>query len=125
MSTVRIYLKGWHNSGLYADAINYASHELHVEARDVRMFMAYEPGDIMHLAFEYPHDDHVEDLILCEEAFRWFNIGDKLPVVRRYRQAGNRSLSVGDVVVIDDRAYAVAPFGWDRLEDFDPTLTER
>jgi uncharacterized protein YbaR (Trm112 family) len=125
MSAITIYLKGWHNGSLYADAINHVGHELHTEARGVRLFQRYEDGDVMHLAFEYVADDHVEDAILCEEAFRWFNIDDELPVARRYRSAGNRSLSVGDVVVIDGRAWAVGSFGWDRIEDFKPTLTER
>jgi hypothetical protein len=30
----------------------------------------------------------------------------------RYRLAGHRSLSVGDVVVIGDTAWVVAPIGW-------------
>jgi hypothetical protein len=125
---VQIYLKGWHDSSLYADAANDAGHELHAEAMAMhgRSFQPYEPGDVMHLAFEYRDDaPDAEDMVVCERAFRWFNVEDNNPIVRKYRAAGNRSLSVGDVVVIEGRAYGCGRFGWDAIEDFKPTLTER
>jgi hypothetical protein len=37
------------------------------------------------------------------------------PWTVQYRRDGNRSLSVGDVVVLGEIAYAVATFGWDRI----------
>lgn len=41
------------------------------------------------------------------------NIDDpEHPWALRYRLAGHRSLSVGDVVVIGDTAWVVAPIGW-------------
>lgn len=36
-----------------------------------------------------------------------------------YRAERNRSLSVGDVVVIGETAWAVASFGWDRISSED------
>ncbi len=35
--------------------------------------------------------------------------------VAAYRRGGNRSVSVGDVVLLDGQPWAVASFGWDRL----------
>lgn len=59
-----------------------------------------------------------DDLDLCEDAFRDFNgeavVHDRLAIGYRARRL--RSLSVGDVIVIDDgrtvRAYACASVGW-------------
>jgi hypothetical protein len=71
-----------------------------------------------------------DDLALLEEAFRLFNVGhdpDIGPVDDRaltYRHRGNRSLSVGDVVGIDDRYYTCGSFGWIRLVG-PPTTTSR
>ena len=54
---------------------------------------------------------------LLETVFDQFNIGGYLiaaePWAARYLEAGNRLLSVGDVVVVDGHAYAVAASGWD------------
>jgi hypothetical protein len=51
--------------------------------------------------------------------FEQLNIGgDMIPATeytQAYRAAGNRSLSVGDVIVLDDsRVYSVARFGWEK-----------
>lgn len=55
-----------------------------------------------------------DDFAICERAFEMFNIGDPdtNEVVRLYRSAGHRSLSVGDVVIVDNRAYGCSPCGW-------------
>lgn len=54
---------------------------------------------------------------LLETVFDQLNIGGYLiaaePWAARYLEAGNRLLSVGDVVVVDGHAYAVAASGWD------------
>ena len=63
-----------------------------------------------------------------DEALAWtfhtLNVGDDPSFTtdedtrsqaRAYRARGNRSLSVGDVVVIDGMAYACARFGWDAV----------
>jgi hypothetical protein len=135
VKNVQIYLKGWRDGSLYAEAANRSDHELHAEAMAMhgRSFQPYEAGDVMHLAFEYslPYrsgwdesDGDAADLAVCNEAFEWFNVGEN-DVATRYRAAGNRSLSVGDVVVIDGRAYGCGRVGWDTLTDFKPTLAER
>lgn len=40
---------------------------------------------------------------------------------KRYRENRNRSLSVGDVVVIGETAWVVARFGWDQISGADVT----
>jgi hypothetical protein len=126
---VSIYLKGWRDGALYADAVNRPAHPLHAEAWKVHAgsFMAYQPGDVMFRAIDYSlGTEGLTDAQICEEAFKMFNVGDPVRniTVRRYRNARNRSLSVGDVVVIDGRAYACARFGWDRIDNFDPVIAE-
>ena len=117
---VKIYLKGWRNGRLYVDAVNDPSHERHAEAWAVRdrSWVEWEPGDVTFLAVEYAETDD-SDSAICNRAFERFNIGEpeRDDVVARYR-AGNtvRSLSIGDVVVIGDRAYTCAPIGWVPVE---------
>ena len=59
---------------------------------------------------------------LAEEMFALFNVGDDPAygepslIAQEYRFRGNRSLSVGDVVEVDGRPYAVARFGYTRIE---------
>lgn len=52
-----------------------------------------------------------------ERVFEQLNIGGELVAAERwttaYRAAGNRSLSVGDVVLVGEAAFAVAPTSWD------------
>ena len=51
-----------------------------------------------------------------ETVFEQLNIDDPdQPWALKYRLAGHRSLSVGDVVVIGETAWACAPSGWDLL----------
>jgi hypothetical protein len=51
---------------------------------------------------------------ILEEIFELLNVGSEMnPIVRSYRQAGNRSLSVGDVVVIDNVAFECRAAGWE------------
>lgn len=66
----------------------------------------------------YAYDDTnvTSDTELCERAFELFNGGDDGGSVDHraleYRDRGNRSLSVGDVVAIDGRCHACMPIGW-------------
>lgn len=123
MATVKIYLKGWRDGRLYADAVNNPNHPRHAEAWALRDqgWTEWKPGHLTFLAVEY-NVAETDDMAICERAFELFNIGDPdtNAVVHRYRSAGNRSLSVGDVVVIDDRAFTCASFGWEPVE-FTPT----
>jgi hypothetical protein len=117
---VKIYLKGWRDSRLYVDAVNDPNHERHAEAWAVRdrSWVEWEADDVTFLAVEYAETDD-SDSAICNRAFERFNIGEpeRDDVVARYRANGTvRSLSVGDVVVIDDRAYTCASVGWQRVE---------
>jgi hypothetical protein len=58
-------------------------------------------------------DDHT----VLEDAFTRFNVGDESdPVVQQYREAGNPSLSVNDVVVIGANWYKCKATGWEELD---------
>lgn len=86
------------------------------------MLFGYEPGHEVALAFEatLPASD---DLRICELIFDLLNIGHdpdfsttdfRTPDARAlaYRADGHRSLAVGDLVTIDNRAYAYARRGF-------------
>lgn len=125
MSEIKIYLKGWRDGRLYADAVNDAKHPLHVEAiaQHYRSFLPYEQGDVVYLAAEY-NEEGADDQFLCERAYDRFNVGED-NIAKTYRANQNRSLSVGDVVTVDGRAYTVASVGFDRVPDFYPVNASR
>lgn len=58
-------------------------------------------------------------IAVLEGIFTQLNVGGDLYPAEdytvAYREAGNRSLSVGDVVTLDGAAYAVGRFGWDKV----------
>lgn len=61
-----------------------------------------------------PAPEHIAAAL--ETVFEQLNIDDPdQDWARDYRRARHRSLSVGDVVVIGETAWAVAPRGWDLL----------
>jgi hypothetical protein len=66
----------------------------------------------------------------CEEVWRLLNVGHDGdhgtadPDAARYRERGNRSLSVGDVIAVDGVFYACGPNGWHDLRDV-PTIVHR
>lgn len=85
-------------------------------------FMGYKPGQAMLKVFtlEVPALD-IDNAL--NKAFHLLNVGDDPdmmgglpdPQAVAYRAARNRSLSVGDVLVADGVAFAVASFGFDRV----------
>jgi hypothetical protein len=83
----------------------------------IGMLSGYEPGHELELAFE-ASVAAAPDLAICEEIFRLLNVGDDpefgLPDLRAlaYRAQGHRSLSVGDLVTVENRAYACARVGF-------------
>lgn len=84
-------------------------------------FRDYLPGHcdltpaIQYTAVKHGRPDG-ETLIL-EEAFEAFNVGIECdPVTARYRAAGNRSLSVGDVVEVAGRSFVCRRAGWTLVE---------
>lgn len=84
----------------------------------------YQPTHTLTKAYQMVADPFgTTDLDVLRVVFDVFNVGDDpdffnppSPHAIEYRKAGNRSLSVGDVVVLDGRAYACARFGWDTIE---------
>jgi hypothetical protein len=63
-----------------------------------------------------------DDQRVLDRVFHLFNVGDDpdfgtpSPVAVSYRTRRNRSLSVGDVVMLDGRSYACAESGWEPIE---------
>lgn len=93
-------------------------------------FFGYQPGHPLVPVARYVTDSSGGDLELCEDAYRLFNLGDD-PTwgqpdarAREYRVRGNRSLSEGDVVVIDGRAYACRAAGFEPIGS-DLTIVDR
>jgi hypothetical protein len=61
-----------------------------------------------------PHQDHIKAAL--ETVFDQLNIDEPATTwALGYRNSGLRSLSVGDVVVIGETAWACAASGWDLL----------
>lgn len=60
--------------------------------------------------FQYHCVGSTDEQIL-NDAFEMFNVGDD-GIAKEYRERKLRSLSVGDVVVIDQRAYSCESVGW-------------
>lgn len=95
--------------------------------RHVGMLDGYRAGHDLALVYEYtvPDDKSARFLLdgrtYAEDAFHLFNVGDDPaygtpdPRAVEYRAKRLRSLSVGDVVVVGERAYACAALGWDPI----------
>jgi hypothetical protein len=105
MRTVTI----WHNLGVSPSAINHRAG-----------YFGYKPGQpLMRVARYIDTTENSEPAAIASAAFHTFNVGDDPefgvpdPRAVEYRKRGNRSLSVGDVVQVDDTWLACASFGWD------------
>lgn len=85
-------------------------------------FFGYEPGHPVRQVFSYEAPSTSDLMGLADEAFGAFNAPYELlaepyrVVAEQYRAAGNRSLSVGDVLKVDDTWLACASAGWVKLE---------
>ena len=84
-----------------------------------RMFREYEPIDRPMMSHAITYTTFGTDMEICDQAFQAFNVGG-VPgleaAVTEYRSKGGRSLSVGDVVVVNGTAYGCSSFGWDRVQ---------
>lgn len=78
------------------------------------------PGDtfIEAAAFDLDIETTTPLAGLLDTVFVMFNVGD-CPIATRYRQAGHRSLSAGDVVIIGESAYELT-----RRDGFAPAHIE-
>ena len=109
----------WHRQGLLDRAPG--SYYLHADAADL-FRRGYRPGDRIKRVYAYEYDTSdlgiTPDTVgaIAEQAFRMFNgqpEGDwEYDHTQRYQVAGNRSLSVGDVVIIGEIALSCEPHGW-------------
>ena len=85
-------------------------------------FGAFCDEDIKKRVFHYIDDVHRWDSDILERAFELFNApleyldDDDLKIARRYRSERLRSLSVGDVVEVDNVKYLCEGVGWRKLE---------
>jgi hypothetical protein len=88
-------------------------------------FFGYQPGHALVPVFVY--DDSLSEFTeVCEQAFHLFNVGDDpefgTPDERAlaYRKARNRSLSTGDVVMVNigdvEHWYSCASIGWTEID---------
>ncbi|MFE9324051.1 hypothetical protein ACIHDR_41550 [Nocardia sp. NPDC052278] len=82
------------------------------------MLAGYQPGASLALAYAFriPIDGPTTDEVLLERVFAAFNDHPQRDDDHTHTDAWYskrlRSLSVGDVVALDDRAYACASLGW-------------
>jgi hypothetical protein len=86
-------------------------------------FLGYEYGHPLQKAFEYDAPTGSELFRLAEEAFNAFNapgelvLPDYRAIAESYRAAGNRSLSVGDVLRVGHSWLACASTSWIALAE--------
>lgn len=80
------------------------------------MIDGWGPNDTLECVFTFaldtPDSDH---MILLEMIFHEFNVGEGFLAIA-YRAKDLRSLSVGDVVIINDVAYECGRFGWGKID---------
>jgi hypothetical protein len=86
-------------------------------------FLGYKPGQpLMRVARYTVPTDEIDALTIAQAAFHTFNVGDDPefgapdPKAVEYRKRKNRSLSVGDVVQVDQTWLACASAGWSEIE---------
>lgn len=83
-------------------------------------FFGYTEGDLLITAAVFDVDDAAVTartadgvpMAALELIFRELNLEPTVDWSERYRADGHRSLSVGDVVVLGETAWAVASCGW-------------
>lgn len=91
-------------------------------------YFGYEPTHVLRLAHTatmaevMPADVTWDDQRILDRMYHLLNVGDDPsfgephPVAVAYRAKRNRSLSVGDVVMLDGRIYVCASDGWEPIE---------
>jgi hypothetical protein len=108
----------WHRQGLFDLA---PGQYVRIEELLEQHSRGYRPGDRIKPVYSYERDtgpnvtaDDTHEI--AEQAFRIFNDAPATSWERdhtdRYYAAGNRSLSVGDVIVIGEIAISCEPVGW-------------
>lgn len=103
---------------LFASEPNQVQVRVYLNTDLTAMLTGHQPGAPMTLAYTYRvrADRADTDEILLERVFAAFNDhpehDDDHPHTRAWYTNGFRSLSVGDVVGLDDRHYACRSSGW-------------
>jgi len=89
-----------------------------VSSRRDRFFTGYDPADTMKKSWEdvLNLSPNVSVSYILEKLFQKFNQDD------RPNGQTAHSLSIGDVVVLDGKAYAVGTIGFRELPTFQPTI---
>ena len=88
----------------------------------LREVFAYDEPDATPGGPDSDSPQHPDHLAILEQVFMLFNVGDDPafgtpdPRAVAYRGQQLRSLSVGDVVALDDAFYACARLGWQHLD---------
>lgn len=110
---------------LRPDGLHYVRVLLNTDPTSLR---GYDPGhQLVEVAAYLAKSDGMKVL---DDAFQIFNVGDNPsfgtpdPRAVAYRLRGNRSLSVGDVVAVDDRFFTCSHLGW-RMLDAPPAIIDR
>jgi hypothetical protein len=89
--------------------------ETDINDRPIGRLDGYQPFHRVVRVFATDVPDPYDDLTLCEIIRQMLNVGDDQRTVE-YRQRGNRSLCIGDLVKIDERRwYAVARLGFTQV----------
>ena len=81
------------------------------------MLDGWGPNDTLECVFTFSLDTDKKPISILEMIFAEFNVGEGL-LATAYRAKDLRSLSVGDVVIINGVSYACQRFGWKRTDEF-------
>lgn len=84
-----------------------------ISPNPMRFLNGYEDGDLLVHVCDYTSTETDVQRAL-EQTFMALNIGDEAGDMQAitYRQRKNRSLSVGDVCVVNGQAYKCVTIGW-------------
>lgn len=95
--------------------------ELDSTGRHLSWVRGYKPGDrmveVFATNFEVP--GNLPDLTvlgMLYDAFNYHPAPDLAGLTCKYELARTRSLSVGDLLILDVTAYAVAKYGWQKVD---------
>lgn len=75
----------------------------------------YLPGNTVVEVFAYVDNSDTLATAL-DNAYELFSLGGPDPRAMRYREAGHRPLSVGDIVACDDQFHSWNAFGWSPID---------
>jgi len=92
---------------------------------------AFEGEDVNKRVFRYRDEIGIKDSYILHRAFKMFNAppealeDDELEIMEKYRKEELRSLSVGDVVEIENVKYLCESAGWKKLKNISDKNAKR